>query len=163
MVSVTVSFCPRKSCHQHIGTKGTNHTNHVAQRYIVSAPLRERLFRALRKSEIRYPRKALLHTVVLVRSQQFLSPQHAQHIRQIAANLVLTALAAIQRHQQCAHSPPSRLQRQHAAVFVVGMRHGLHQPRRRTQPQYREPQAGYTLVLRNFRWNTLIEQSGRVR
>ena len=145
---VPIPIRPRKPRHQHIRTKRSNHPHHVRQRRIVPAPLLKRLVRRFRKSKIRHARKPLLHSVILIRRQQLLRPQHAQHIRQIAANLVLPALAAIQRHQQRAHAAPARLQCQHPAIFIIRMRHHLHQPRRSPQPQQFQPQPRHPLILR---------------
>src|SRR4029077_18306464 len=78
------------------------------------------------------------------------------------SNLVLPTFSASQRHQQHAYSAPARLQRQHAAVFIIGMSHRLHQPCCRAEPQELQPQRGHTLILWNLCRNALIQQAGRI-
>ncbi len=153
----------RKPGHQHIRTERPNHPHHVRQRHIVSAPLSKSLLGALRKSKVGHARKTFLHSVILVRRQQLFRPQHSQHVRQIAANFILPALAAIQRHQQHTRAPPTRFQRQHSAIFIIGMRHGLHQPRSRAQPPQHEPQAESAPILRKLGRRSLIGQLRKIR
>jgi hypothetical protein len=79
-----------------------------------------------------YPKSATrenlwIHAVVTICREQFESAQHAERIEQVATQFVLSAFAAVQRHQQGGDALPSRLQRQHSAVFIVGMRGRLHQ------------------------------------
>ena len=100
----------------------------------MTLPFLKCFFGILGKTEIRNPREALLDPVVPVGPQQFQRSQNAQHVEQIAAYLVLSALAAIQRQQQGVHALPSRLQREHAAIFVIRMRYGLHQAGSCPQP-----------------------------
>ena len=97
---------------------------------------------------------------MLIGGQQFLRTQNAQHIRQVAADLVLPALAAIQCEQQRVHAVASRLQRQHSAVFIIGMCHDLHQSASRAQAQEFKMQTRGASILRNFRRNALISQTG---
>ena len=163
MVPVPVTGRSRKPCHQHVRTKRSNHPHHVGERYVVSAPLRESLVGTFRKPKIGHAREALLHSVIFVRCQQFQGSQHAQHIRQIAADLVLPTLAAVQGHQQHARSAPARLQREHSAIFIIGMRDRLHQPRRRAQPPQHQPQAEDSSILRKFRRSALVGKLRKIR
>jgi len=77
--------------------------------------------------------------------------------------LYSAALAAIQRHQQHTRAPPTRFQRQHSAIFIIGMRHGLHQPRSRAQPPQHEPQAESAPILRKLGRRSLIGQLRKIR
>ena len=53
-------------------------------------------------------------------------------------------------------------EREHAAIFVVGMGDYLHQPRRRSQPQQFKAQTGQSLILRYHRRNALVQQSWQI-
>ena len=162
MVPVSIRLGAGKPRYEHIRTERPNHPHHISQRDLVSAPLRKGLLRALGKSKVGYARESLLDTVILVRCQQFFRAQHAQHIRQIASYLVLAALAAIQRHQQHAGSATARFERQHPAIFIIGMRYCLHQPRRRAEPPQHPPQADDSLILRKFGRRSLIGKQRKV-
>ena len=114
----------------------------------------------LRESEIRDAREPLLHSVILIRGEQFFRAQHAQHVRQIAADLVLPALAAIQGHQQCAHAVA-------ASLRESACRH-LHHPdalptciNRAVVPSRSscKSQAGHALILWDLRGNALVQQA----
>ena len=146
MMAVTVARVALKASADHIRTEGANHPHHVAQRDIVTAPLLERLFWSLGETEIGDPREALLDSVVAVGRQQLQRADDAELIQQIAADFVLPALAAIERELQHARAVPARLQREHAAVFVVGMSNGVHQPRRGVQSAQHHLQSGGTGV-----------------
>ena len=65
-----------------------------------------------------------------------------EFVEQVAADLVLPALAAVQGQLQGGDAVPARFQRQHAAVFVVGMRGGVHQAGRGVQAAQGQLQAG---------------------
>ena len=163
MVPMPVPRRARKSCDQYIGPKRSNHPHHVSERYVVSAPFRKSLVRAFRKPKIGHAREALLDPVIFICSEQFQRPKHAQHVRQITADLVLATLAAIQGHQQHVRSSSARLKREHSAIFVVGMRHRLHQPRSGTQPPQHQPQAEDSSILREFRRSALVGKLRKIR
>ena len=57
---------------------------------------------------------------------------------------------------------PARFQRQHSAVFIVRMRHRLHQPRGRAQPPQRLTQAQNSLILCEFGRSSLIGKLRKV-
>ena len=97
----------------------------------MSAPLLKGLIGIFGEAEIRYSGEPLLDPIVPIRVRQLQGPQHAEHIEQIAAHFVLPALAAIQSQQQHGIAVSPRLQRHHAAVFVIGMSRRVHQPRGR--------------------------------
>ena len=126
-MSVSIAVRPGEARHQHIGTKSADHSHHVAERDVMPAPLLKSLIRILGIAEIGDPAEALFHSVVAIGCSKLQRAQHAQHIEQVAADLVLAAFAASQSHQQRRYSLAARLEGQHASVFVVGMRDGLHQ------------------------------------
>ena len=133
MMAVAIAWGALKASADHIRTEGANHAHHVAQRDIVTAPLLECLLRRLGETEIGNAREALLDSVVAVGGQQLQRADDAELVEQIAADFVLPALAAIERKLQHADAVPARFQREHAAVFVVGMGDGMHQARRGVQ------------------------------
>ncbi len=141
-MSVPVAVGTGEACDQNIGTKGANHAHHVAERDVMSAPLLESLVRIFRIAEIRDPAEALFHSVVTIGCRQLQRAENAQHVEQIASYFVLTTFAAGERHQKGGISFPARLQGQHAAIFVVGMRGGLHQTGRGLQAEEHLLQAG---------------------
>ena len=104
------------------------------KRDIVATPFLESLFRCLGKTEISNAREALFNTVVTVGSQQLQGANDAKLVEEIAADFVLPAFAAIERELQHAHAVPARFERQHAAIFVVGVRDRVHQARCGVQP-----------------------------
>ena len=148
MVSVPVPVGSGKARNQDIGTKSSNHAHHVAERDIMPAPLLKGFFRIFGIAEIRHPAEALLDSVVTVRCRQLQHAQHAQHVEQIAADLVLAAFAPSQSHQQCGDPVAARFQRQHAAIFIIGVRGRLHQSGRGLQTTQRLFQSSSTGVLR---------------
>ena len=148
MMPMAIAIRARKPRHQHVRTKGSNHPHHVAERDIVPLPLLKCFFGSLRISKIRHARESLLNAVISVGSQQLQRPQHAQRVEQIAAQLVLSPFPARQRHQQCRDAFPARFERQHAAVFVIGMRRDLHQTGRRLQASQHQLQPRRTGFLR---------------
>lgn len=56
----------------------------------------------------------------------------------------------------------ARFERQQSAIFVVGMRHNLHQSRRCTKPQQFEAQSIDAFILRDWAGNPLISKSRRL-
>src|SRR5271165_2182067 len=96
VVAVAVAGGTLKARADDVGTKRADDAHHVAQRRVVASPLLEGLVGSLGEPEIRYPREALFDAVIAVSRQQFERPQYAQLVEQVAANLVLTALTAIQ-------------------------------------------------------------------
>ena len=100
------------------------------------------LFRRLGEAKIGDAGEALLHAVIAIGGQQLQRANNAQLVEQIAADLVLAAFAAIERQLQHADAVAARFQRQHAAIFVVGMSDGVHQPRRGVQPPQHQLQPG---------------------
>ena len=117
----------REARNQHVWPEGANHSHHVTERDIVPSPLLEGLVGILRIAEIGNSAEALFHAVIAIGGRQLQRAQHAQHVEQIASDFVLPAFAASERHQQRGHAFAARLESQHAAIFVVGMRDGLHQ------------------------------------
>ena len=99
MMPMSIPICPRKASHEYVRTKCPNRAHQIPQRDVVPLPLLKCLLRRLRISKIRHTRKSLLDSVITIRRQKFQSPQHAQHIEQIAAQLVLPTFAARQGHQ----------------------------------------------------------------
>src|SRR5215471_9485698 len=99
---------------------------------------------------------------MLIGGKQFFRTQNAEYIRQVAADFVLAPFAAVEGHEQRADAVAARLESQQAAVFVIGMSDYLHQARRGAEAEQFEVQPGEAFVLRNCRWNALIQQSGRI-
>ena len=69
-------------------------------------------------------------------------------VEEIAANFVLSAFAAIQCDLHYADTVSARLQCEHAAVFVIGMRNGVHQAGRRVQTAQRQLQTSGARIHR---------------
>ena len=134
MMSVPIALGSRESRHQHIRAELPNHPHNICERNVMSLPLLKCFLGIFRIAEVRYPREALLDAVVAVGGQHFERAQHAQLIEQVAAGFVLPAFAAGQGQQGHGRAPAPRLERQHAAVFVIGMRIHLQQPRRGLEP-----------------------------
>src|ERR1700722_18894996 len=57
----------------------------------------------------------------------------------------------------------ARLECQHAAICVIGMRHYLHQSPSGGQPAQLELQPYIALILRQCCWSSLIEKARRIR
>src|SRR6516162_10268032 len=108
MMSVAIAWGALEASADDIRTEGANHPHHIAQRDIVAAPLLECFFRGLGEAEIGHAREALLDSVVAVGGQQLQGTDDAELIKQIAAELVLPSLAAIQRELQYADAVPAR-------------------------------------------------------
>src|SRR5271157_1687204 len=159
MMAVAVARAALKASTDYVRAEGANHTHHVAQRDIVTTPLLECFLRSLGKAKIGNTREALLDSVITIGDQQLERAYDAELIEQIAANFVLPAFTAVQRELQHAHTVPARLQREHAAVLIVRMSHGVHQARRRVQaPQHLlQPSGagvdGKRLCVDPGRWN----------
>jgi hypothetical protein len=101
----------------------------------------------LGKSKIHGVAEALLDAVVLIRGQQFESPQNAQFIEQVAAHPVLSALTPVQGKQQRGSAFAAGFEGEHSAVFVVRMGRGVHQAGRGIQPQQHLLEARLSCVL----------------
>jgi hypothetical protein len=129
VVSMTIALGARETRDQHVGAKRPNDANHVRESDVMAAPFGESFIGVLGKPEISDTRESVLYTVMLVGGEKFLGSQHAKNVGQITTNLVLAALAAIQRHQQCGNAVTAGLKGQETAVFIVRMRHDLHQSR----------------------------------
>jgi hypothetical protein len=127
MVSVSVAGITPKARANYIRAKCADHSDHVAEGDVMAAPHLEGLVGGLGKSEICHPGEALLHPVVAVGGQQFQGAYDAQFIEEIAANGILPTLAAVQRELEDIDSVSAGFQGQHAAVFVVRVRRGVHQ------------------------------------
>src|ERR1700675_340646 len=97
MMAMPIAIRSRKSCHQHVWTKGSNHPHHIAEGHVMPMPLVKRFFGGLRISKVSHTREPLLDSVISVRRQQLQSAQHAQCVEKITAGLVLSTLAAVQR------------------------------------------------------------------
>src|SRR5579864_8621116 len=97
---MTITLGAGKTRNQNVGAERSNHANHVRESDVMAAPFGESLVGVLRESEIGDARESVLYTVMLVGGEKFLGSQNAENVGQVAANLVLAALAAIQRHQQ---------------------------------------------------------------
>ena len=130
------------------------------ERDIVPAPFLKGFFGILRVAEIRDPAEALLHSVIAIGRGQLQRAQHAQHVEQIAADFVLAAFAAGESHQKRRDSFAARLERQHASIFVIGMRRGLHQAGRGLQPNQHLLQSGCAGVGRQRIDRTVVTRRG---
>src|SRR5512146_1283968 len=108
MVSVTVALVALKARDDHVGTKGANDAYHVAQGNIVTTPFLEAFLGALGEAEVGYASEALVDIVVTVGGEQFESTHHAKDVEEGAADLVLTAFAAIEREQGGVNALASR-------------------------------------------------------
>src|SRR6266576_1287796 len=108
---MTIAFGAGETCDENVGTKSPNDANHVCKCDVVTTPFGESLFRILGESEIGDARESVLHTVMLVRREKFLGSQNTKNVGQITTNLVLAALAAIQRHQRPDGPPPASVAR----------------------------------------------------
>ena len=97
---------------------------------ISSCPQRlQRFLDAERKAEIDGAREVLFGAVEAVHREQLLRPQHGQRLRELGADLVLTAVAAGGGHEHRPHPLPVAEHREQRIVLVVGMRRRLHERR----------------------------------
>ncbi len=148
MVPMAVPIRSLEARYQHVRAEGSNHAHNVAQGDVMALPLLKGLIRVLRKAEVRDASEALFHSVVAVGRGQFQRAQHAQHIKKIAAHLVLAALAPIQSEQQYAIAVAAGLEGHHPAVFIVRMGRGMHQAGRGAQTAQHQLQASGAGILR---------------
>jgi hypothetical protein len=86
-------------------------------------PLRKRLFFRLRKSEVHFGAEHLVHTHIPVCGQQLLRAHQPQRVVEVPRHQVLATFAPIQRQHRHVGAHSARFIRQHAAVFIIGMRH----------------------------------------
>ena len=152
VVAVTVAGRTLKAGADHVRTERTNDAHHVGECDVMSAPLLEGLLRSLGEAKVGDAGKSLLHAVVAIGSEQLEGPQDTELVEQVAAKLVLSALAAVQGQLQGGDAAPAGLQRQHATVFVVRMRGSVHQSGRRVQAAQSEFKAGNTRVHGQAAW-----------
>src|SRR5690348_6352076 len=108
---MAIALRSRKPGHQDVRPVSADYPDHVSQSYIVTLPLLEGFVGILGKSKIRNPGEALLDAIISIGLQQFEGSHNSQHVEQIAAYLVLPALAAIQRQQEAGYALSARLQR----------------------------------------------------
>ena len=85
VMAVTIAVGPRESRDQYVGTKSSNHSNHISQRNVMPLPLLEGFVGIFRISEVGYPRESLFDSVITVCRQKLKCAQHAQRVKQIAA------------------------------------------------------------------------------
>src|SRR5262245_27032206 len=93
----------------------------------MAVPLVEGLVRRLGKTEIGDVAEALLHAVILVCLEKLQGAQDSKLVRAFGPELVLSAFAAGNGKQGYLSALAARFQREHAAIFVVGMGGDLHQ------------------------------------
>src|SRR5882757_6409046 len=129
MIAMTVAAGAREASHQNVGTKRANDADHVPKRNVVALPFFQSFFRVLGEAKIRHPREALIDAIITVGAEKFQSAKYAERIEQAATHLILSAFAAGQRHQQGVRALAARLEGEHAAVFVIRVRRGVHQAR----------------------------------
>ncbi len=91
------------------------------------SPFLECFFGSLGITKIGGAGETQFHAIVAGRFEQFERTQHTQLVEEIAACLVLPAVAAGQRHQHDLGALAAGLKCQHGAVFVIGMGRGLQQ------------------------------------
>ncbi len=147
MVAVTVAIRSLKAGHQHVWPERSNHSHNVRQCDVMPLPLLKRFVRALRKTEVRDPSEALLHSVVAIRRSQLECAQNPQHVKEIAAHLILPAFATVEGQQQHGIAPGTRFQGHHPAIFVIRMSRGVHQASRSAEAPQHELQPGTAGVL----------------
>ena len=148
MVAMAVARRTLKAGADHVRPERANDANHIGQGNVVAAPLLEGFLGCLREAEICDAGEPLLDAIVAVGTQQFQGAKNPEFIEQIAAYLVLSALASVQGQLQGGHASPSGFQRQHAAVFVIRMRGGVHQAGRGMQTSQGQLESGDTRVDR---------------
>ena len=133
MIAMAVAAVALEPSADHVGTESANHSHDVVERHVVAVPHLECFFRSLGKSKIGSSGETLFDGVVTVGRKQLQGANDAEFIQEIAANFVLAAFAAIQGELQCGHTVAARFEREHAAIFVVGMRDRVHQTPRGMQ------------------------------
>src|SRR3954464_15474312 len=59
--------------------------------------------------------------------EQLFGPQHSERLKDLRADLILSAVAASRRYQRRPHPPAVAHDREQRVVLVVGVRVGLHE------------------------------------
>jgi len=108
MVAVTVAIRSLKAGHQHVCRNvRITRTMSPVRRH---APATSETFRqGSSKTEVRDPSEALLHSVVAIRRSQLECAQNPQHVKEIAAHLILPAFATVEGQQQHGIAPGTRI------------------------------------------------------
>src|SRR5204862_5957496 len=134
--------------------------DHVAQD-LLAAPFHQRLLQPFREAVVDHAGEVLpVDAVVLVRAQELLGPNQAQRIEQLRADRVVARLAARQREQRYTRTIAAAEHRQHAALFVVGVRGRVEHARGGAQLEQLLPGAGGAPILRQ-RLDRLRRRHGR--
>src|SRR6266496_1123570 len=127
MMRMPVALGAGKAGNKNIWAEGANDAHHVGKWDIFAAPVLKCFLGSLRKTEVGDTREALLDSVVTIRSQKLQRADDAKFVEESGAKFVLSAFAASQRHENGLDSVAARLQREYAAIFVVGMGGNHHQ------------------------------------
>src|SRR3954462_13627880 len=109
-----------------IGTNRANVADEVADD-LVMTPLLARLFDAERESEVHRPREVLLRAVEPMNRQQLFGPQHPERLKDLRADLILSAVTASRRYQRRAHPAAVAHDREQRVVLVIRVRIRLHE------------------------------------
>ena len=147
MLAVTVAHRADKR-RQHDLRANHAHGKHGVVEHAIVAPLGERLFLRLRKSEIGFGAPQLANAVVLVGLQQLLRANESEGIVALGRHGVLAAFAARKREQRYARAESARKVGEQRAIFVIGMGHNGQHACRGAQPLQRLFQVGGTAIFR---------------
>ncbi len=130
MMAVAVARGAAEAAGEHVRPEHPDRAHQVCKRDVMPVPFVEGLFRGLGEAEIHHVAEALFHAVILVGLQKLQRAQDAKFVGTFGAKFVLAAFAARDCEKQRRGAVSARFQREHPAVFVVGMGDGLHDARR---------------------------------
>ena len=147
-MSMTVGGSAAEAANNHVRAKRSDDSHHIRQHGVAPAPLVEGFLRSLGETKVGSVREALVDSVVTVSGEEFEGAERAQCVEEAVAHAVLAALATSDGKQDGIDAMAARFQRQHTAIFVIGMRGGVQHARRGAQLSELLNEAGSTFVLR---------------
>ncbi len=119
---------------------------------VLLAPFLECFVQAFGETVVGDGREVLIaDAVICVRVEQLLGANQTQAVEQLRTDRVVARFAARQRQQRHADAVAPAEHRQHAAVFIVGMRRRVERARRRLQFHELLPETGGTFIYRERR------------
>ena len=107
VIPVAVASRTLKTGANHVGTERPNNPHHVGECDVMPLPFVECFLGRLGKAEISNPGKSLLHSVVSVGAKQLQRAEDPEFVEQITANLVLSALAAVEGQLESGDAVPA--------------------------------------------------------
>ena len=146
MVAVAVGRVANEAADDDIRTQCANYADQIGQCGFAAIPLLNRLFRGAREAEVGDATEALVGAVIAVGFEEFERAQHAEFVAEFLADGVLSAFTAGEGHLDDVSAASAGFEREHAAVFIVGMGGGVHQARGGAKLAQREQQAGLALI-----------------